>query len=117
MPAKRPVKKPIIIILVRRVVLFFFFLCVLAVYLYGIGTAQLFMDRTQLLLLRLSLIMGLSLAIGSLYGLGMSVWLIIRRGKHRFLGSVGLYIVMGLFGAAIAVLAAFIISAAGGNRV
>jgi hypothetical protein len=46
----------------------------------------------------------------------MSIWLIIHRGKHRFLGSAGLYIVMGLFGAAITILAAFIMAAAGGNR-
>ncbi|GHV77387.1 hypothetical protein AGMMS49942_22080 [Spirochaetia bacterium] len=117
MSAKRPVKKPVLVILVWRAALFFFFLSVVAVYLYGIGTAQEFMDRTQLLLLRVSLILGLSLGLSSLYGLGMGVWLIIRRRKHRFPGSIGLYIVLGLFGAAIAVLAAFIMAAAGGNRI
>jgi hypothetical protein len=115
-PVKKPIKKPILAILVRRAVLFFFFLCVMAVYLYGIGTAQEFMDRTQLMLLRVSLVLGLSLGLSSLYGLGMSVWLIIHKRKSQFLGSIGLYIVMGLFGAAIAVAAAFIMAAAGGNR-
>jgi hypothetical protein len=116
MPAKRPVKKPIIVILVRRAVLFFFFLCVLVVYFYGIGTAQEFMDRTQLLLLRLSVILGLSLAISSLYGTVLNVWLIVHKRKYRFLGAAGLYLVLGIFGIAIATLAAFIMVAAGGNR-
>jgi hypothetical protein len=110
-----PLRKPIIVILVRRAVLFFFFLCVVTAYLYCIGTAQEFMDRTQLLLLRVSLVLGLSLGISSLYGLALSIWLIIRGQKHRFLGGA-VYIVMGLFGAAIAALAAFIMAAAGGNR-
>jgi hypothetical protein len=115
-PVKKPVKKPIIVILVRRAVLFFFFLCVMVAYLYGIGTAQEFMDRTQLLLLRLSLVLGLSLGIGSLYGFVLSVWLIVRKRKYRFLGDIGLYMVLGILGAAIATLAAFIMVSAGGNR-
>jgi hypothetical protein len=116
MPAKRPVKKPILVILVRRAVLFFFFLCVLTVYLYGLGTAQQFMDETQLLLLRLSVVLGLSLAVGSLYGIILNGWLIVHKRKYRFLGSVGLYIALGIFGIAIVTLAAFIMVAAGGNR-
>ncbi|GHV74008.1 hypothetical protein AGMMS49940_13100 [Spirochaetia bacterium] len=115
-PVKKPLRKPLIVILVRRAVLFFFFLSIIVVYLYCLGTAQEFMDRTQLLLLRFSLGLGLSLGLSSLYGLGMSVWPIIRRRKHRFLGGAILYIAMGLFGAAIAALAAFIMAAAGGNR-
>jgi hypothetical protein len=116
MPASRPEKKPFIVILVKRAVLFFFFLCVLVVYLYGLGTAQEFMDRTQLLLLRLSVILGLSLAVGSLYGIILNVWLLVHKRKYRFLGDAGLYIVLGIFGAAIATLGAFIMVAAGGNR-
>jgi hypothetical protein len=116
MPHSRPVKKPIIIILVKRAVLFFFFLCVLVAYLYGLGTAQEFMDRTQLLLLRLSVILGLSLAAGSLYGIILNVWLIVHKRKYRFLGDIGLYLVLGILGVALATLAAFIMVAAGGNR-
>jgi hypothetical protein len=115
MPASRPLKKPFIAILVKRAVLFFFFLCVLTVYLYGIGTAQEFMDRTQLLLLRLSVTLGLSLAVGSIYGIILNVWFSVHHKKYRFLGGAGLYIVLGIFGAAIATLAAFIMVAAGGN--
>ncbi|WP_010255534.1 hypothetical protein [Treponema primitia] len=116
MPASRPLKKPFIAILVKRAVLFFFLLSLLVVYLYGIGTAQEFMDRTQLLLLRLSVILGLSLAVSSIYGIILNVWIIVHDRKYRLLGGAGLYIALGIFGAVIATLAAFIIVAAGGNR-
>jgi hypothetical protein len=89
----------------------------LAVYLYGIGTAQRFMDRTQLLLLRLSVVLGISLAAGSLYGIILDIWLTVYKKKYRFLGGVGLYIVLGIFGAAIATLSVFIMVAAGGNKI
>jgi hypothetical protein len=115
MPASRPLKKPFIAILVKRAILFFFFLCILVVYLYSIGTAQEFMDRTQLLLLRLSIILGLSLAVGSIYGIILNVWFSFRYKKYRFFGGVGLYIVLGIFGAVIATLAVFIMVMAGGN--
>jgi hypothetical protein len=117
MPASRPEKKPIIVILVKRAVLFFFFLCALTVFLYGIGTAQEFMDRTQLMLLRLSVIFGLSLGVGSIYGIALNFWLGFHGRKFRFFGEAGLYTVLGIFGAVIATLAAFIIVAAGGNSV
>ncbi|MDR1597034.1 MAG: hypothetical protein LBR99_04945 [Treponema sp.] len=115
MPASRPLKKPFIAILVKRAVLFFFFLCVLVVYLYSIGTVQEFMDRTQLLLLRLSVIFGLSLGVGSIYGIILNVWVGFHNKKYRGLGGIGIYLVFGIFGAAIATLAAFIMVAAGGN--
>jgi hypothetical protein len=117
MPVIRPEKKPVIAILVKRAILFFFFLCALTVFLYGIGTVQEFMDRTQLMLLGLSVLFGLSLAVGSIYGIALNFWLIFHNRRYRFFGGAGLYIVLGLFGAAIAALAAFIIVASGGNRV
>ncbi|MFP3041768.1 hypothetical protein LQZ19_08085 [Treponema primitia] len=116
MPAFRPLKKPFIAILVKRAVLFFFFLSLLVVYLYGIGTAQEFMDRTQLLLLRLSVILGLSLAVSSIYGIILNVWIIVHDRRYHFLGGAGFYIALGILGIAIATLAAFIMVAAGGNR-
>jgi hypothetical protein len=116
MPSSRPEKKPVIAILVKRAILFFFFLCALTVFLYGIGTAQEFMDRTQAMLLRLSVVLGLSLAVGSLYGIALNFWFALHDRKYRFFTGAGMYIILGLFGAAIATLAAFIIVAAGGNR-
>jgi hypothetical protein len=116
MPSFRPEKKPVIAILVKRAILFFFFLCALTVFLYGIGTAQEFMDRTQLMLLRLSVVFGLSLAVGSLYGIALNCWFVFYDRKYRFFAGAGVYILLGLFGAAIATVAAFIIVATGGNR-
>jgi hypothetical protein len=115
MPASRPEKKPIIVILVKRAVLFFFFLCALTAFLYGIGTAQEFMDRTQLMLLRLSVVFGLFLGVGSIYGIALNFWLGFHDRKARFFGEAGIYIVLGIFGAVVAILAAFIIVVAGGN--
>jgi hypothetical protein len=115
MPSFRPEKKPVIAILVKRAILFFFLLCALTVFLYGIGTAQEFMDRTQLMLLRLSVVFGLSLAVGSIYGIALNCWFVFHDRKYRFFTGAGTYLVLGLFGAAIATLAAFIIVAAGGN--
>jgi hypothetical protein len=114
-PYFRLEKKPVIAILIKRAILFFFFLCALTAFLYGIGTAQEFMDRTQLLLLRLSIVFGLSLAAGSLYGIALNCWFVFHDRKRRFVAGAGLYLLLGLFGAAIATLAAFIIVAAGGN--
>jgi hypothetical protein len=116
MPFFQPEKKPIIAILVKRAILFFFFLCALTVFLYGIGTAQEFMDRTQLLLLRLSVVFGLSLAVGSVYGIALNFWFVFHDRKYRFFTGAGMYIALGAFGAAVATLAAFVIVAAGGNR-
>jgi hypothetical protein len=116
MSASRPEKKPVIVILVKRAILFFFFLCVLTAFLYGIGTAQGFTDRTQLMLLRLSVISGLSLAVGSLYGIALNFWLALHDRKYRFFTGAGMYIILGIFGTLMATLAAFIIVAAGGNR-
>jgi hypothetical protein len=115
MSSFRPEKKPVIAILVKRAVLFFFFLCALTAFLYGIGTAQEFMDRTQLLLLRLSLVFGLSLGAGSAYGILLNCWLVLHGRSGRFFAGAGMYLALGVFGALIATAAAFIIVAAGGN--
>jgi hypothetical protein len=115
MSSPQPKDKPIIAILVKRAILFVLFLCVLTMFLYGIGTVQEFMDRTQLMLLRLSVIFGLSLAVGSIYGIALNCWLVFHNRNYRFFTGAGLYIVFGLFGALIATLAAFIIVATGGN--
>ncbi|MDR2631564.1 MAG: hypothetical protein LBC60_11645 [Spirochaetaceae bacterium] len=113
----RPKKKPILAILVKRTVFFFFTMCIFTVFLYGIGTIQGFMDTTQHVLLRLSIILGFSLAVGSIYGILLDLWFIFRQGKRRFFWGIGGYIGMGMLGAAIAALATFIVVVSGGNRI
>jgi hypothetical protein len=107
--------KPFIAILVKRTALFFFSLSALTVFLYAIGTAQEFMDSTQLFLLRASVVLGLCLAMNGIYGLALNLWLFIQKRQLGFFGSSAFYIITGILGAALAAAAAFIIVAAGGN--
>jgi hypothetical protein len=115
MKPARPKKRPVIVLWIKRTAIFFFSLSVLTAFLYVIGTAQEFMDRTQLLLLRLSIILGLCLAMDSLCGVVLNFWFLFQRRKIRFLGSLGFYFVTGAFGAAMSTAAAFIIVTSGGN--
>jgi hypothetical protein len=113
--------KPIIALLVKRTVSFFFAICILAFFLYGIGTNQSFTDATQSRLLHLSVTFGLFLGVGSLYGIILDCILLVRgtnsvHETRRYESDIGIYIVMGLLGFAIAAGAAFILVVAEGNR-
>jgi hypothetical protein len=110
----RPKKKPLRFILAERAVVFFFSLCAFSFFLYGTGTAQAFMDSTQLFLLRLSLITGLFLAAAAGTGFVLALWAgTVPRGR-RFFGAA-VYLFFCFFGLAAAVLASFITVTAGGN--
>jgi hypothetical protein len=113
----RPQKKSILVLLVKRTVFFFFTMCVFTVFLYGIGTIQEFMDTTQQIMLRLSIILGFSLAVGSIYGILLDLWVFFYERNRRFLWGIGGYIGMGLFGAAIAAVATFIVVVSRGNGI
>ncbi|MDR2419584.1 MAG: hypothetical protein LBD79_11115 [Treponema sp.] len=113
-------KKPIIALLVKRTVSFFFAICILSFFLYGIGIVQGFMDTTQSNLLRLSVIFGLFLGVGALYGIVLDCVLLVQgtnsaHGIKHYAGDIGAYIVVGLFGFALAAVAAFILVVAEGN--
>jgi hypothetical protein len=90
-------------------------MCIFTVFLYGIGTIQGFMNTTQQVMLRLAIILGFSLAVGSVYGIFLDFWFVFSQGKSRFLWGVGGYICMGLLGTIIAVVATFIVVISGGN--
>jgi hypothetical protein len=111
----RPEKKPIIAILVKRTVCFFFALCFLTVFLYGIGTAQEFMDVTQLFLLRLSVVLGLFQAVGSIYGLILDLWFVFHDRKFRFLKGAVVYSILGVLGVLTAALGTFMVVVSGGS--
>jgi hypothetical protein len=129
MRISRPEKKTVIEILVKRTVTFFFGMCLLTILLYGIGTAQGFMDITQLLLLRLTVVLGLFLGVGSVYGIILALWLAwkgVRKGaqkgalgglRFRHIGGIGGYLLLGLFGMLVALMGAFILVTAGGNGI
>ncbi|MDR2102241.1 MAG: hypothetical protein LBP43_06690 [Treponema sp.] len=89
----------------------------MTIFLYGIGTAQGFMDITQLMLLRLIIILGIFLGIGSVYGIILALWLIRRGLKFRYVGGIGGYLLLSLFGILTALIAAFIVVTAGGNGI
>jgi hypothetical protein len=115
MKISRSGKKPILAILVKRTALFFFVMCLLTVFIYGIGTVQEFMDITQLFLLRLSALLGIFLAVASFYGIILDFWLALYNRKFRYAGGAGAYMLLGIFGALIAGFSVFIAAAAGGN--
>jgi hypothetical protein len=110
-------RTPVIALLVPRGVFFFFGFCVLSVTLYALGTIQGFTAPSQRLLLALSFIGGLLLAVFSVYGLILIVWRGIQRDIPALRVVFGLlcHVILGVFGALIAVGAASILILAGGN--
>ncbi|MDR3115776.1 MAG: hypothetical protein LBU25_09690 [Treponema sp.] len=106
--------KPIILMLVKRTVLFFFGICLLSLFLYGIGTKQGFMERTQFMLLRITVMVGLFIGVGSMYGIGLDLWFVCHK-EYRYLSGIGGYLCLGIFGIAIAGLASFILVLTEGN--
>ncbi|MDR2536179.1 MAG: hypothetical protein LBD29_09140 [Treponema sp.] len=111
----RPKKKSVLAILVKRTVSFFFGVCVLMLFLYGIGTNQGFMDITQLMLLHWTVRIGLFLGTASVYGLLLDGWLMFHK-KIRYLRGFISYIISGVFGFAVAGGAAFILVLTVGNE-
>ncbi|MDR2494055.1 MAG: hypothetical protein LBD24_02415 [Spirochaetaceae bacterium] len=108
MKIMRPERKPILVILVKRTVTLFLGLCLMVIFLYCLGTAQGFMDRTQLRLLRLGEGMGLFLWVSAGYGVALDCYLIYR-GRIRYVRSLVSYVFIGVFGIAVALFAAFIV--------
>jgi hypothetical protein len=102
-------------LLVSRAVFFFLVMCLLTVFLYVVGTAQGFMDDTQLFLLRLGVALGILLALGALYGMVLDLLLFSRRKQPGRILGAGVYALLGILGGIIAASALFIISTAGGN--
>jgi hypothetical protein len=113
MRIQRPKQKPLLVILVKRVVFFFLCLCALAMLLYVLGNFQGFMDSTQTILLRISIATGILLGLGCIYGILLSAWMLFHK-ELSYAGSILLYLALGVFGAAMAVAAQFILVI--GNR-
>jgi hypothetical protein len=113
----RPAKKPLILLLVKRGVLFLGALCFLTGFLYALGTRQGFMDRTQILLLRLLAVLGVLLATGMVAGVITQAVFMVLYKKPVFLGDLAWFLFLGLTGLIAALGAAFILILAGGNSV
>ena len=102
-------------ILVSRTVIFFFLMCLLILILYVAGTVQEFIDSTQLTLLRLYVVVGVFLAIASVYGMILDLGRFLRMKKARYLFRAGGYLLLVIFGVATVLAAMFIITVSGGN--
>ena len=98
----KPSQKPLIILLVKRVVLFIAFINILLIFLYAIGTAQVFLDSTQIMLLRWASSMGVLLFIGALYGFILDIYGAIRLRSARFLWGCLAYLSLSVLGAVLA---------------
>ena len=113
MKIQRPKQKPLLVILVKRAVFFFLCICALAMLLYVLGNFQGFMDSTLAILLRITIAMGIFLALGCIYGVLLAVWMFFRE-EFGYAGSIPLYLALGVSGAAMAAAAQFILVI--GNR-
>jgi hypothetical protein len=102
--------------LVKRGSLFFFFMSLFSIFFYGIGIRQEFMDSTQLMLLRISALLGLILGMLALCGIALNTWSLLRGRNLRFSPGIAVYLAALLFGILIAVAAILIMVLAGGNR-
>jgi hypothetical protein len=118
-----PGKKPFILTLLKGEAFLFFGVCLLSVFLYLAGTRQEFMDSTQLLLIRISVLSGAGSAFLSLCGMIADLVCLIRPHRGRqgsppriaCIRGIAGYLLPGLTGGLIAVLGTLITAAAGGN--
>jgi hypothetical protein len=94
--------------------LFAFFLSLVVFCFYAAGAAQEFTDRTQFFLLRIQGVLGLFLALVSLYGIGYKVYLMSGK-KGRALPDLAVYLFFTVFGILLSVSASFIRALAGGT--
>ncbi|GHV90602.1 hypothetical protein AGMMS50268_11050 [Spirochaetia bacterium] len=110
-------KSPFVLTLLKGAAFFSFGICLLSVFLYIAGTRQEFMDSTQLLLIRFSMLGGALSAFLSLYGIIADLCCLFRRRPLclAYLWGVAGYLFLGSTGGLIVVLGSLISTAAGGN--
>lgn len=101
--------------LIKRSFIFFLLIDSFTIFLYALGIIREFTDATQLLLLGLSRIFGISLAINGFCGIVVDLRLTIRQNSLRFIPGMILYFFVGLLGGLNAVFSAIIIVLSGGT--
>jgi len=103
-------------LIVHRTVVFFFVLCLLTLLLYFAGTAQSFLDTTQIMLLSIYIALSIFLAVISLFGaaLGIRRRFFVQR-KVRELVQTAVYALLSLFAVVTSIAAAFIVAVSRGN--
>lgn len=90
-------------------------MCFLTVFLYILGTVQGFMDSTQSILLGFGGILGILLALCSLFGIILNLAAFFKRKKGRYIVSAVISLFSGVFGVSVTMAASFIIVISGGN--
>jgi len=108
-------KEKLLPILVSRMVIFFFLMCLLTLFLYAAGTAQGFIDSTQLFLLSVYVVLGIFLTVSSTVGFGINLVRYFKIRKIRYLCRAGGYMFLMIFGSATVLAIMFIITVASGN--
>jgi hypothetical protein len=124
------VRNPLILMLLRRGVVFFALMSLFSIFLYALGTRQEFTDPTQFMLIRCSIVFGILLFCGAVYGLLLNLAFFFRyrflkttnpaytrpgSGSFHFLQNLGVYMSLTILGLIIALGMAFILAITRGN--
>ena len=107
--------KPLLGILVRWTVWTILAFDLVVVLLYVAGSYQKASDSSQLSLVRICLILSMLMIISSLYGIILDIYYMFRRRRPAYLTGIAGYILVIALGTLLALGAAFIIGAVGGN--
>lgn len=108
MKLSRPPEKPLLVLLVKSAVFLLFILTFVTAALYGFGSAQNYLDSTQILLLRILSITSLLLVIGSAYGIILDVGMLWKKREERYIFGLLVYVFLGILGLGITILSSFI---------
>jgi hypothetical protein len=99
----------------KRIVFFLAIMSSLSMFLYGIGTAQDFLESTQMLLLRLAAALGLLLSIGSTCGFSLDLGYTFIERSPRFLLGAFAYIFAAALGISVTLFSHGILVLVAGN--
>ncbi|MDR1419798.1 MAG: hypothetical protein LBI86_05450 [Treponema sp.] len=108
-------KKNLFSLFIMIVSLSAFVLALLVLVCYAAGALREFTDDVQLFFLRLLAFLGFFLVLVSLCGMIHNGYRLAREGGFRFLPGMGGYLVLGILGIFLAVLASFVLVISGGN--
>jgi len=111
----RYLKERLLPVLINRAVVFFFLMCLFTMFLYLAGAIQEFTDSTQLILLRLYVVLGIFLAVTSVYGMILDLVRFFSLKRKRYLLRAGGYLFLVIFAVTTVLVTVFIITLSGGN--
>jgi hypothetical protein len=91
--------KPLILILLKRAAIFLFVFCAVSLFYYAVGSASLFLDETEEMLLDIARLSSLGVLAAAAIGLVLSfAYAVAGRYRLRAWGIAG-YLASALFGA------------------